>query len=256
MTMARRSPEEIAKIDRACRLVRQVLQQIAAMVAPGVSTGALDAHAEAVTRDRGAKPAFKGYMGYPASLCVSVNEEVVHGIPGPRVLREGDLVSLDFGALVDGYYGDSAITVAVGQVRPEDERLSRITRESLLKAVQEVRPGNHLEDIGHAVETHARAAGFGVVKEFVGHGIGTRLHEEPQVPNFGRPGRGAAIHEGLVLAIEPMITAGSPEVKVLEDGWTAVTRDGSRAAHWELVVAATAEGPRVLGDEPQLACER
>lgn len=245
--MTRRGPEEIEKIDSACRLVRTVLAELEAMVEPGLSTAQLDEHAERRTRELGGQPAFKGYMGYPASLCVSVNEEIVHGIPGARLLSEGDLVSLDFGVLLDGYYGDSAVTVGVPPVRSEDQRLSRVTRESLMKAVQEVRPGKHLSDIGHAVETHARAAGFGVVKEFVGHGIGTRLHEDPQVPNYGRPGQGPKLQAGVVLAIEPMITAGSPAVKVLEDGWTAVTRDGSRAAHWELVVVATADGPRILG---------
>jgi methionyl aminopeptidase len=245
--MTRRNLQEIEKIDRSCGLVRTILSELEAMVQPGITTAELDRHAELRSKEAGGQPAFKGYMGYPASLCVSVNDEIVHGIPGDRVICPGDLVSLDFGVLLDGYYGDSAITVAVPPVKPEDERLSRVTRESLLRAVQEVRPGKHLNDIGHAVEAHASSAGFGVVREFVGHGIGTRLHEDPQVPNYGKAGSGPKLPEGVVLAIEPMITAGSPAVKVLEDNWTAVTRDGSRAAHWELVVAATADGPRVLG---------
>lgn len=245
--IVRRKPAEIDRIDRACRLVREVLAELASHVGDGITTAELDRLAERRALEAGAKPAFKGYMGYPASVCISVNEEVVHGIPGSRVLRNGDLVSLDFGVLLDGYYGDSAVTCGVGTLDPESDRLSRVTRESLIMACAQVVPGHHVSDIGHAVEKHATAAGFGVVREFVGHGIGTRMHEEPQVPNYGRPGQGPRIDEGMVLAIEPMITAGSPAVKVLRDGWTAVTRDGSRAAHWELVVAATAEGPRVLG---------
>ena len=243
----RRSDEEIDRIDRACGLVLAILHAVEARIEPGVTTRELDELAERLAREAGAKPAFKGYMGYPASLCVSINEEVVHGIPSDRKLAEGDLVSLDFGVLLDGWYGDSAITVPVGKVSEEAERLSRVTRECLHLAIEEVRPGRRLSDIGHAVERHATAAGFGVVREFVGHGIGTRLHEEPQVPNFGPPGRGPRLEPGMVFAIEPMITAGESAVKVLGDGWTAVTRDGSLAAHWELVAAVTPSGPRVLG---------
>lgn len=245
--MVQRSPAEIDRIDRACRVVRTILSELAEQVEEGVTTAELDRYAERRAAEIGARPAFKGYMGYPASICISVNEEIIHGIPRQRRLRKGDLVSLDFGVLLDGYYGDSAITCAVGEVSAEDARLSRVTRECLLQAIEKVVPGRHISDIGHAVESHATGAGFSVVREFVGHAIGTRLHEDPQVPNFGRPGRGPRIGEGMVLAVEPMITAGEAEVKVLEDGWTAVTRDGSRAAHWELVVAATAQGPKVLG---------
>ncbi|RMG48164.1 MAG: type I methionyl aminopeptidase [Acidobacteria bacterium] len=245
--MVQRTPEEIDRIDRACRVVRTILSELAERVREGVTTAELDRYAETRAAEFGARPAFKGYMGYPASVCISVNEEIIHGIPSDRRLRRGDLVSLDFGVLLDGYYGDSAITCAVGEVSAEDARLSRVTRECLLRAIERVVPGGHISDIGHEVESHARSEGFSVVREFVGHAIGTRLHEDPQVPNYGRPGRGPRIAEGMVLAIEPMITAGEAEVKVLEDGWTAVTRDGSRAAHWELVVAATADGPRVLG---------
>lgn len=249
--IVRRTAAEIDAIDRACRAVRLILAELRALAAPGAATEELDAHALRRCRELGGKPAFLGYMGYPASLCVSLNEEVVHGIPGPRRLAEGDLVSMDFGILLDGYYGDGAVTCGIGKITPPDARLSRITRECLLLGIQQARPGNRVSDIGHAVQVHAEAAGFGVVRDFVGHGIGARLHEEPQVPNFGPPGRGPRIEEGVVLAIEPMIVAGDPGVKVLDDGWTAVTRDGTRAAHWELVVAATAEGPRVLGGEPE-----
>jgi methionyl aminopeptidase len=249
--MCRRTPEEIGKIDRACRVVRTILAELAEMAKPGATTAELDAHAARRVGDFGGRAAFKGYMGYPASLCASINEQIVHGIPQERALADGDLLSLDFGVLLDGYYGDAAITCLVGKSDPRDERLSRVTRECLLAAIEQVRPGRRISDIGHAVEEHASAEGFGVVREFVGHAIGTQLHEEPQVPNFGPPGRGARIEEGMVLAIEPMITAGSPGVRVLGDGWTAVTRDGSRAAHWELVVAATASGPQVLGEPVQ-----
>ncbi len=246
--IARRSPEEIEKLDRACRLVREVLAELVDAAREGITTAELDRLAEKRALDAGAQCAFKGYMGYPASVCISVNEEVVHGIPGPRQLRAGDLVSLDFGVRLDGYYGDSAVTCGVGALDPESERLSRVTRESLFEAIAQVRPGRHVSDIGHAVERYATAAGFGVVREFVGHGIGTRMHEEPQIPNYGRPGQGARIEAGMVFAIEPMITAGGPAVKVLRDGWTAVTRDGTRAAHWELVAAATEDGPKILGE--------
>ncbi|NJN64146.1 MAG: type I methionyl aminopeptidase [Acidobacteria bacterium] len=246
--IAKRNADEIDKIDRACRVVRTILGELAELAKPGVRTKDLDEHARRRSEELGAKPAFLGYMGYPASICCSVNEEVVHGIPGDRALRTGDLVSLDFGVLLDGYYGDSAITCLVGTVSDDDARLSRVTRECLMHAVEQVRPGNRIGDIGRVVEEHARAAGFGVVREFVGHGIGTRMHEEPQIPNYRVNRTTPRIEPGNVLAIEPMITAGGEAVKVLEDGWTAVTRDGSRAAHWELVVAATENGPRILGD--------
>jgi len=243
----RRSPAEIDRIDRACALVREVLVELSGAVREGVETRELDRIAEKNAADAGAKPAFKGYMGYPASLCISVNEEVVHGIPGKRSLRPGDLVSIDFGVLLDGYYGDGAVTCAVPPVAEEDGKLSTVTRESLLRAIEQVRPGRRVGDIGSAVEKTATASGYSVVRDFVGHGIGTRLHEEPQVPNYGPAGQGPRIEAGMVLAIEPMVVAGDAAVKVLGDGWTAVTRDGSKAAHWELVVAATDDGPRVLG---------
>ncbi len=244
----RRSGEEIAMIDRACRVVRRVLGELSELAVPGITTGELDAHAEARCFELGAKPAFKGYMGYPSSLCISVNEEVVHGIPGRRRVEDGDLVSIDFGVRLEGYYGDSAITCEVGAVSAKEQRLSRVTQECLHEAIAQVRPGRHVQDIGHAVETHARQAGFSVVREFAGHGIGARLHEEPEIRNYGRRGRGPRIEKGMVFAIEPMITAGKATIRILEDGWTAVTRDGSPAAHWELVAVATEDGPRILGD--------
>jgi methionyl aminopeptidase len=225
-----------------------VLRELEDLVGEGVTTAELDSHAERRCREEGGRPAFKGYMGYPASLCVSVNEEVVHGIPGRRKLRAGDLVSVDFGVLLGGYYGDGAVSWILPPAREEDEVLSRVTRESLMLAIEQVRPGNRIGDVGHAVERHAASHSFSVVRDFVGHGIGTRLHEEPQVPNYGPAGQGPRIEPGVVLAIEPMVVAGDAAVRVLDDGWTAVTRDGSRAAHWELVVAATEGGPRILGE--------
>jgi methionyl aminopeptidase len=197
--------------------------------------------------DAGAEPAFKGYRGYPATLCASINEEIVHGIPSAsRVLKEGDIVSLDMGVRLGGFFGDSAVTVAVGSVSKGVQDLLRVTRESLDKAIEQAQAGNRLSDIGHAVQTWVEANGFSVVREFVGHGIGERLHEDPQIPNYGQPGRGPKLAEGMVLAIEPMVAMGRPESKVLGDGWTAVTRDGSPAAHYEHTVAITKNGPLVL----------
>jgi methionyl aminopeptidase len=224
-----------------------VLTALAATVAPGVSTAELDEIAEKLITDAGAIPAFKGYHGYPATICSSINDEVIHGIPsGRRVLNEGDIVSIDVGASLEGYYGDSAITVAVGHVSEEAATLLRVTEESLYKAIERARPGGRVSDIGHVVQQHVESYGFSVVREFVGHGIGQRMHEEPQVPNYGEPGRGPRLSEGMVLAIEPMVNAGKPAVKVLGDGWTAVTRDKSLSAHFEHTVAVTADGPWIL----------
>jgi methionyl aminopeptidase len=212
-----------------------------------VTTADLDELAEKRIRRAGATPAFKGYHGYPATICASVNEEVIHGIPsGRRILNEGDVISIDVGASLDGYFGDSAITLAVGQVSEEAATLLRVTDESLYKAIEAVKPGGRISDIGHAVQKHVEAYGFSVVREFVGHGIGQKMHEEPQVPNYGEPGRGPRLTEGMVLAIEPMVNAGKAAVKVLGDGWTAVTRDGSLSAHFEHTVAVTADGPWIL----------
>jgi methionyl aminopeptidase len=227
-------------------LVAEVLAELARMVSPGVTTKDLDARAEKLVHDGGAEPAFKGYRGYPSTLCASVNEQVVHGIPSSRALDEGDIISLDMGVKLNGYYGDSAVTVPVGRVSEEATKLLRVTRESLEKGIAQVRLGGRISDIGHAIQQHVEAHGFSVVREFVGHGIGAALHEEPQIANYGEPGRGPRLAEGMTLAIEPMVNLGRPAVKVLSDGWTAVTKDGSLSAHFEHTVAVTKDGPLVL----------
>jgi methionyl aminopeptidase len=241
-----KSPREIEQMRRANILVAGILAELAGMVRPGVTTADLDAAAERLVLGAGAEPAFKGYRGYPATLCASVNDEVVHGIPARRALAEGDIISLDMGVKLDGFYGDSAITVPVGQVSEDIQRLLRVTQEALQKGIAQVRLGGRVSDIGHAIQQHVEAAGFSVVREFVGHGIGAQLHEEPQIANYGEPGRGPRLAEGMVLAIEPMVNMGRPGVKVLRDGWTAVTRDGSLSAHFEHTVAVTKNGPLVL----------
>jgi methionyl aminopeptidase len=241
-----KSPAELEKMRAANALVANVLAHLAAMVKPGVSTKDLDAVAEQLVREGGAEPAFKGYRGYPCTLCASVNEQVVHGIPSPRPLDEGDIISLDMGVRLNGYYGDSAVTVPVGQVSEEAAALLRVTREALEKGIAQVRLGGRVSDIGHAIQEHVEAHGFSVVREFVGHGIGAALHEEPQIANYGEPGRGPRLAEGMTLAIEPMVNVGRPAVKVLADGWTAVTKDGSLSAHFEHTVAVTKTGPLVL----------
>ncbi len=231
----------------ACALVAAVLTRLQRLAAPGVTTAELDQAAEEQIRAAGAAPAFKGYHGYPATVCISVNDEVIHGIPSrSRALAEGDIVSLDVGAVLDGYVGDSAITVPVGQVGPRAETLLRVTREALYRAIARMQVGGRVSDLGHAVQQHVERQGFSVVREFVGHGIGTAMHEEPQVANYGPPGRGPRLAEGMVLAIEPMVNAGKAGVRVLDDGWTAVTRDGSLSAHFEHTVAVTAAGPWVM----------
>lgn len=231
----------------ANRLVAQVLEALEAAVVPGVTTADLDALAERMVRDGGAVPAFKGYRGFPATLCTSVNAEVVHGIPSPkRVLTDGDIVSIDIGVKLDGFFGDSAVTVPVGKVPDRTKELLTVTRESLERGISQVKVGGRVSDIGHAVQEWVEAHGFSVVREFVGHGIGEHLHEEPAIPNFGSPGRGAKLAEGMVLAIEPMVAMGRHEVRVLGDGWTAVTKDGSLAAHFEHTVAVSADGPLIL----------
>ena len=242
-----RSESEIARMRAANQLVSQVLAALEGAVAAGMTTADLDAMAERLVREGGAEPAFKGYRGYPATLCASINEEVVHGIPSTsRVLRDGDIISLDMGVKMGGYFGDSAVTVAVGQVPARTLELLRVTRESLEKAIAQVRVGARLSDIGHAVQTWVEAHGFSIVREFVGHGIGEQLHEEPQIPNYGQPGRGPKLAAGMVLAIEPMVAMGKPETRVLGDKWTAVTKDGSLAAHFEHTVAVTEAGPLIL----------
>jgi len=242
-----RSAAELERMREAGRLVGEVLTELTAAVAPGVSTAELDEMAERRIRQAGATPAFKGYHGYPATICASINDEVIHGIPsGRRVLSEGDVISIDVGAALDGYYGDSAVTLPVGHVSEQAATLLRVTEESLYKAIEQARPGRRVSDIGHAVQRHVEAFGFSIVREFVGHGIGVRMHEEPQVPNYGEPGHGPRLAEGMVLAIEPMVNAGKPAVKVLADGWTAVTRDTSLSAHFEHTVAVTSGEPWIL----------
>lgn len=242
-----KSPDEIKAMRAAGAVVAEVLDVLKANVRPGVTTLDLEKIAEEETKKRKAKPAFKGYRGYPFCLCTSVNSEVVHGMPSSKkTLNEGDIVSIDYGALVDGFYGDAAVTVPVGTVSEDAARLMRVTEESLGKAIEAAREGARLQDISFAVQSHVEPHGFSVVREFVGHGIGRELHEPPQVPNFGTPGRGVRLKAGMVLAIEPMINAGGWAVKVLSDGWTAVTADGKLSAHFEHSVAITHEGPLVL----------
>lgn len=243
-----KSQSELDKMRRSGHIVRQVLDELRAMVAPGVSTMDLEKVAERRIKESGAKPAFKGYYGYPCVLCTSINDEIVHGIPSAkRVLKAGDIVSIDCGAVLDGYYGDAAITVAVGDaVSPERKKLMEVTEKSLYKAIEQVKIGNTISDIGGAVQEFVEANGFSVVREFVGHGIGTKLHEEPQVPNFRSRGADMRLREGMVLAIEPMVNSGGPEARVLEDKWTAVTLDGSSSAHFEHCVAVTRNGPLIL----------
>jgi methionyl aminopeptidase len=248
MPIVCKSPAEIEKMRQSGRVVRQVLDHVRELVVPGATTMDLERAAEQKMKDLGVKPAFKGYFDYPCVLCTSVNEEIVHGIPSDkRTLNAGDIVSVDCGVVLDGYYGDAAITVPVGEeITPELWKLLKVTEDSLYRGIEKVRIGNSVGDVGAAVQQFVEAAGFSVVREFVGHGIGTKLHEEPQVPNFGIPGRGAKLREGMVLAIEPMVNYGKPEARVLSDKWTAVTADGSYSAHFEHCVAVTKDGPMIL----------
>ncbi len=248
-----KSERELETMDRANALVHRVLHAVEEAAGPGISTGELDKLAEEMIRADGGIPAFKGYRGFPATLCTSVNDVIVHGIPnGKNRLRDGDLVSVDCGVLLDGFFGDAAVTFGVGTVSPEAQRLMDITRRCLDDAVAAVKPEGRLGDVGAAVQGRAEEAGFGVVREFVGHGIGRALHEEPQVPNYGKPGHGQRLKPGLVIAIEPMITGGSWRVSIDDDGWTARTEDGRLAAHFECSVAVTVDGHRVLGLEESL----
>lgn len=248
MAIMIKTPQEIEKMRRSGGVVRDVLEAVRVLVKPGATTLDLENAAEAKMKELGAVSAFKGYRGYPCVLCTSLNEEVVHGIPSKqRMLREGDIVSIDCGVVVDGYYGDSAITVAVGEVvSPQTKRLLDVTKASLERAIAIVKPGATLGDIGAAVQELVEADGFSVVRDFVGHGIGTHMHEDPQVPNYGRRGQGTKLRPGMVLAIEPMVNVGGPNVQVLKDGWTAVTEDGSWSAHFEHTVAVTQQGVTVL----------
>ncbi len=254
-----KSREEIAKLRMSGRIVHEVLEETRERVHPGVTTLELDRFVEKRLAELGAVPASKGYHGYPRTLCTSVNEEIVHGIPSNRRLREGDIIGLDLGIILDGFYGDAAITVAVGEISPLAAKLLRVTEEALMRGIQAARAGNRIGDISAAVESHVEANGFSVVREFVGHGIGRQYHEEPQVPNFGVAGRGPVLKEGMVFTIEPMVNAGESGSRVLDDQWTAVTLDGAYSAHFEHTIAVTAEEAEILtalGPAVEAAVER
>jgi methionyl aminopeptidase len=242
----RKSKSEIEKMRASGAIVARVLRRLSEMVEPGITTRDLDAEAERIIRGEGAVPTFKGYHGYPASICASINDEVVHGIPSNRKLREGDIIGVDCGATLNGYVGDAAVTIAVGRVSEEVLKLMKVTRESLFKAIEKCRVGNRLGDVCNAVQAHVEPLGYSVVRNFCGHGIGRAMHEEPQVPNYGKAGSGPILREGWVLAIEPMINLGRHDVKVLSDGWTVITLDGRPSAHFEHTVAITQEGPQIL----------
>ncbi|HAI21845.1 MAG TPA: type I methionyl aminopeptidase [Clostridiales bacterium UBA8153] len=241
-----KSPEDLEIMREAGRIVARVLAQLARAARPGVATGQLDALAEEIIRSAGAEPSFKGYRGFPASICTSVNEQVVHGIPGARKLSRGDVLSIDVGVFYRGFHGDAAISLPIGMVAARGRRLLEVAEESLARAVAVVRPGGYVSDIGHAVQSYVESQGFAVVRDLVGHGIGQKMHESPQVPNFGTPGNGALLRPGMTLAIEPMVNSGGHQVRTLADGWTVVTADRSLSAHFEHTVAVTETGADVL----------
>jgi methionyl aminopeptidase len=241
-----RTKAEIEKIGRAGRIVAEVLRELRQMIASGLTTRELDRYAEAKIRSKGAHPTFKGYRGFPASICTSINEEIVHGIPSERKLREGDIIGIDCGATLDGYVGDAAMTVIVGDASEPIKRLVAAAAESLYHAIERARVGNRLYDISYAVQEYAEARGYGVVRDYCGHGVGTRMHEDPQVPNYGRPGTGPKLRPGLVLAIEPMLNLGTHEVEVASDGWTVLTADRQPSAHFEHTIVVTEHGPVIL----------
>ena len=241
-----RTKKEIEQLTLSSRIVAEVLQELRPLVVPGITTQELNNTAEASARKQGALPAFKGYRGFPASLCISINEQIVHGIPGGRKLKEGDIVSLDFGTLLNGFYGDAAITLPVGTIGKKARELLKVTEESLYKGIEQARVGNRLSAISQAIQAWVESHGFSVVRDFVGHGIGTALHEEPQIPNFGTPLPNPRLQEGMVFAIEPMVNEGSYEMRILPDGWTAVTADGKLTAHFEHTIAITGNGPAIL----------
>lgn len=247
MSAVLKTPGELDIMDEANRLVHRILDGLSERIAPGVTTAELDRWAEAEIRAAGGVPAFLNYRGFPATLCTALNDVIVHGIPDEQPLEEGDIIGFDCGVLYKGYYGDAARTFPVGQIAPEAADLLRVTREALDHGIEQMRPGGRLSDVSHAIQRHVEHHGYSVVREFVGHGVGTSLHEEPQVPNFGRAGRGPRLRPGMVLAIEPMVNAGSRRVKVDPDGWTARTADNSLSAHFEFSVAVAPEGPMVLG---------
>jgi methionyl aminopeptidase len=248
-----KSAAELEAMRQSSRVVATVLAELEPLIRPGIRTRDLDLYAEKRTRELGAVPAFKGYRGYPASVCVSVNEEIIHGIPSGRLLQDGDIVSLDFGVLYEGFFSDSALTAAVGRIAPEAQRLVAAAEGAFTKGLEQMKDGNRVSDISAAIQAYVESQGFSVIRQFVGHGIGRSLHEEPQVPNFGTPGRGPKIRPGLTLAIEPMIAAGGHDVEILEDGWTAITRDRRLAAHYEHTVAMTENGPEILSARPPAA---
>lgn len=246
-----KSRREIEAMREACRHVAEILLELRELVRPGITTAELDRHAARAIERRGLRSSFLGYgphglPGYPATLCTSVNDEIVHGIPGPRELKEGDIIGLDFGVIAGGFHGDSAVTVPVGRISPEAERLLETTRKALYRGIEQMVPGRRLSDIGHAIQSEAEGAGYSVVRSFVGHGIGRKLHEPPQIPNYGPPGKGPRLRPGMVFAIEPMVNAGAGGVRMLADEWTAVTEDGSLSAHFEHTVLITEAGPEVL----------
>ncbi|MBO2518229.1 type I methionyl aminopeptidase [Limnochorda sp.] len=241
-----KSSEEIRRLRRAGKLVADAHALVAEMIRPGVTTAELDEAVEQLIRKAGGIPTFKGYQGFPASICTSVDDEVIHGIPGSRRLEEGQIVSVDIGVTLDGFVGDSAWTYPVGAIAPDVQRLLQTTEEALYRGIEAARPGNRISDIGHAIQTWVERRGFSVVRDFVGHGVGREMHEEPQVPNFGPPGRGPRIKPGMCLAIEPMVTMGKHHVRILDDQWTAVTVDGSLAAHFEHTIIVTPDGPEIL----------
>jgi methionyl aminopeptidase len=241
-----KSPEEMKKMEQSCLIVAKTLDYLKDMVRPGVTTMEIERLADDYIKSKSAMPAFKGYRGYPASICASVNNEVIHGIPSDRVLEEGDILGIDLGVYKDGFYGDAASTFPVGRIAPDAEKLLRVTEEALYKGIENATEDNRVSDISHAIQKHVESNGFSVVRAFVGHGIGRNLHEEPQIPNFGLPGRGPRLRSGMALAIEPMVNQGGHEVVILEDGWTTVTLDGKLSAHFEHTVLVTSDKPRIL----------
>ena len=240
------SEEELKLIRASSRIVAEVLKELNEHLKPGTTTGELDEIAEGMIRTKGGEPAFKGYKGFPATICASINEEIIHGIPGLRVLKEGDIISVDLGVKYKGYFGDSAITAIVGEVSSDIHRLLKVTREALFKGIKKARAGNSLSDISHSIQSYVEKNGFSVVREFVGHGIGNSLHEEPQIPNFGKPGQGPRLKPGMILAVEPMVNMGTFEVEMKQDNWTAVTRDRQPSAHFEHTIVVTEDKPEIL----------
>jgi methionyl aminopeptidase len=241
-----KSSQEIERIAQACGIVAKTLDAVKVIVKPGITTAEIESFVDAYIRENNAVPAFKGYRGYPASICTSVNNEVIHGIPSDRVLKEGDILSVDLGVYKDGFYGDGAYTFPVGKIHPDAERLLKVTEEALYIGIENAKADNRVSDISYSIQNHVESNGFSVVRAFVGHGIGSELHEEPQIPNFGLPGRGPRLRPGMTLAIEPMVNEGGYEVLILDDGWTVVTMDGKLSAHFEHSILVTLDKPRIL----------